>query len=81
MFDLIAFDSGFKTLIFSPHNNPTLIISTILPMRHSLEWNDETTCSDNFMHFTWVTPVGNYLSLAWKIPWMKEPGRLQSMGL
>ena len=20
-------------------------------------------------------------SLAWKIPWMKEPGRLQSMGL
>ena len=22
-----------------------------------------------------------HLSLAWKIPWMEEPGRLQSMGL
>ena len=63
MFDWISFDSGFETLIFSPHNNPTLIISIILPMRNSLEWNDETICSDNFMHFTWITPVGNYLSL------------------
>ena len=23
----------------------------------------------------------HYSSLAWKIPWMEEPGRLQSMGL
>ena len=41
---------------------------------------------------TWVQSLGwedllekemaNYSSiLAWKIPWMEEPGRLQSMGL
>ena len=23
----------------------------------------------------------NYSTLAWKIPWMEKPGRLQSMGL
>ena len=23
----------------------------------------------------------HYSTLAWKIPWMEEPGRLQSMGL
>ena len=23
----------------------------------------------------------NFSTLAWKIPWMEEPGRLQSMGL
>ena len=25
--------------------------------------------------------VGLYSTLAWKIPWMEEPGGLQSMGL
>ena len=41
---------------------------------------------------TWVQPLGreetleketatHSNTLAWKIPWMEEPGRLQSMGL
>ena len=41
---------------------------------------------------TWVQPLGreetleketatHSSTLAWKIPWMEEPGRLQSMGL
>ena len=25
--------------------------------------------------------ASHYSTLAWKIPWMEEPGRLQSMGL
>ena len=44
------------------------------------------------MHETWVQSLGHedylkkemamhFSSLAWKIPWMEEPGRLQSMGL
>ena len=44
------------------------------------------------MQETWVQPLGwkdslekgmatHYSILAWKIPWTKEPGRLQSMGL
>ena len=44
------------------------------------------------MRETWVRPLGQEDSLekemvthsstlAWKIPWMEEPGRLQSMGL
>ena len=43
------------------------------------------------MQETWVRPLGQEESLekemathsstlAWKIPWMEEPGRLQSMG-
>ena len=41
------------------------------------------------MHETWVQSLGQNDSLkkgmavhflAWKIPWMEEPGRLQSMG-
>ena len=43
------------------------------------------------MRETWVRPLGQEDSLekemvthsstlAWKIPWMEEPGRLQSMG-
>ena len=43
------------------------------------------------MRETWVRPLGQEESLekemathsstlAWKIPWMEEPGRLQSMG-
>ena len=44
------------------------------------------------MHETWVQPQGqedplekgmatHSSILAWEIPWTKEPGRLQSMGL
>ena len=44
------------------------------------------------MQETWVQSLGwedllekamapHSSTLAWKIPWMKEPGRLQSMGL
>ena len=44
------------------------------------------------MRETWVRSLGQedplekematyFSTLAWKIPWMEEPGRLQSMGL
>ena len=41
------------------------------------------------MQETWVQPLGqeerematHSSTLAWKSPWMEEPGRLQSMGL
>ena len=44
------------------------------------------------MRETWVQPLGredplekematHSSTVAWKIPWMEEPGRLQSMGL
>ena len=44
------------------------------------------------MRETWVQSLGwedplekematHSITLAWKIPWMEEPGRLQSMGL
>ena len=44
------------------------------------------------MQETWVQPMGwedplekematHSNTIAWKIPWMEEPGRLQSMGL
>ena len=28
----------------------------------------------------WISQKVNHFTLAWKIPWMEEPGRLQSMG-
>ena len=33
-----------------------------------------------FMKFLEKVMVPNSSTLAWKIPWMEEPGRLQSMG-
>ena len=30
--------------------------------------------------FTWVPMATHSSTLAWKIPWTEEPGRLQSMG-
>ena len=33
----------------------------------------------SLIHFE-VFFFGVYSTLAWKIPWMREPGRLQSMG-
>ena len=44
------------------------------------------------MRETWVRSLGcedpleeematHYTILAWKVPWMEEPGRVQSMGL
>ena len=30
---------------------------------------------------SWISHKVNHFTLAWKIPWMEEPGRLQSMGL
>ena len=45
-------------------------------------WNDlgkEVICSD--LGFTTEKAMAPHSStLAWKIPWMEEPGRLQSMG-
>lgn len=35
----------------------------ILPMRNPVELKDVTICSDNFMLFTWVNPIENYLTL------------------
>ena len=35
----------------------------------------------NYMHFVLEKAMAPHSSpLAWKIPWMEEPGRLQSMG-
>ena len=45
-----------------------------LPVHHQLPEFIQT-------HIHWAKAMANHSStLAWKIPWMEEPGRLQSMG-
>ena len=39
----------------------------------------EMDCSNGFNSEKAMAPHSS--TLAWKIPWMEEPGRLQSMGL
>ena len=46
------------------------MISIILPMRNLVELKDVAICSDNFILFTWVTPVGNYLTLEKKTKYL-----------
>ena len=37
--------------------------------------------NDSIQWYIWWTPLATYSStLAWKLAWMEEPGRLQSMG-
>ena len=36
--------------------------------------------SDFYQHRLWKPMATHSSTLAWKIPWMEEPGRLQSMG-
>ena len=60
-----------------------------MPIPGDLEWLSSRICLP--MQETWVQSLGwedplekemaTYSgSLAWKIPWTEEPGRLQSMG-
>ena len=37
-------------------------------------------CKSMYFNCTWVTMAPHFSTLAWKIPWMEEPGRLQFMG-
>ena len=39
------------------------MISIILSMRNPIDLKDITIRSYNFMHLTWVAPVGNHLTL------------------
>ena len=43
-----------------------------------LPWTDGTRCHD--LSFLNIAMAPHSSTLAWKIPWMEEPGRLQSMG-
>ena len=36
--------------------------------------------TSNTYFYMWPTMAPHSSTLAWKIPWMEEPGRLQSMG-
>ena len=40
----------------------------------NMNWSSLMSCAEKAM-------VPHSSTLAWKIPWMEEPGRLQSMGL
>ena len=42
---------------------------------------DSHTCKTNFWLPTEKAMAPDSSTLAWKIPWMEEPGRLRSMGL
>ena len=79
--DLIGSGAGTNYLVFmeETHNkglssNPTIYITSLfLDKDWPLVWLV-------VVHFTEKAMAPHSSTLAWKIPWMEEPGRLQSMG-
>ena len=76
---------SFPALIVSPQHLLHLFFSSQLPVAQMVKHMP-------IMWETWVQSLGwedllekemaTYSSiLAWKVPWMEEPGRLQSVGL
>ena len=65
--------------------------STCLPPKHGLPWwlsGKESTCNAGDLGLIpgWEDPLEEGTTihssmLAWRIPWMEEPGGLQSIGL
>ena len=46
----------------------------------SLKWNKGTLFADMHAYISEKAMAPDSSTLAWKIPWTEEPGRLQSMG-
>ena len=49
-------------------------------VEHNLTWELNLVFCDNLEGWAEKTMAPHSSTLAWKIPWMEEPGRLQSMG-
>ena len=73
-----------KSALYVRVSIPALIIgpSVHFPRFHkyALIYNICVSFSD-LLHFMEKAVAPHSSTLAWKLPWMKEPGRLQSMGL
>ena len=48
---------------------------------YQIYWNGKFTEYDYVKLYVEQEMVAHSIILAWKIPWMEEPGRLRSMGL
>ena len=71
-----------ESLCCSPENITTLLIGHS-PIQNKNKNNKKRICLPmQEMQEMWVLSLGQAdpWSLAWKIPWTKEPGGLQSMG-
>ena len=66
-FDLLAVQGTLKSLL-QHHNSKTLILQCFLLSSSHICTAEKAMATHSS-------------TLAWKIPWMEEPGRLQSMGL
>ena len=56
--------------------NPVIYVNMYEPWRYYAMWNKPDRKKRNMR----TAMVPHSSTLAWKIPWMEEPGRLQSMG-
>ena len=64
---MFQYEMHLLLLLFQIHNTVVLCIHNILQLY--------------YVYITEKAMAPNSSTLAWKIPWMEEPGRLQSMGL
>ena len=76
---------------FKPGYLPKDLLSNTIPLRVRASWAAHTVKNLPAIGETWVQSLGwedplekemttHSSFLAWRIPWMEEPGGLQSMG-
>ena len=70
-------DPGMVTACSSPHTSGLSVLSSSRPEDFKLQHHVKTTALQRFSPLLQLCQTD---TLAWKIPWMEEPGRLRSMG-
>ena len=78
----IRYTLDFKALVWV--KNVKYIINNVIPVLHwnviSMHWIQQNLLLKFISLFFFFWPATYSSTLAWKIPWMEESGRLESMG-
>ena len=75
------FDVPYIYYFINPHNSPSRKVSMVAQMVKNLPAMQETRVRSLSREDPLEKEMALHSStLAWKIPWMEEPGGLQSMG-
>ena len=81
-YEIPAYNSRYNIYLSKIHPFQSILVHWLLKCSHSLLPSPVWSLPICFFSWTWLekATATHSSTLAWKIPWMEEPGRLQSMG-